>query len=140
MKNIQDNLRAVAKQAAVKSPFVRRLVHFGGLMYGRPKYQDLYSQDAPSPATAFTIFSNQWSSAVPAFETGASPLFDDVRIKWLETQLGSFQNKRVLELGPLEGGHTTMMERAGANVVAIEANQRAFLRCLVVKKRFQSEV
>jgi Methyltransferase domain len=34
---------------------------------------------------------------------------------------------------PLEGGHTWMMEQAGAKVVAIEANQKAFLKCLVVK-------
>jgi hypothetical protein len=70
---------------------------------------------------------------VPGFESGSAPLFDDDRIKWLETQLGSYSGRSVLELGPLEGGHTYMMERAGAKVIAIEANQRAFLKCLIVK-------
>ena len=64
--------------------------------------------------------------AVPGFETGSSALFDDIRIKWLEAQLGSFAGQRVLDLGPLEGGHTCMMENAGASVVAIEGNQRPF--------------
>jgi hypothetical protein len=42
---------------------------------------------------------------------------------------------RVLELGPLDGGHTAMLERAGAaRVDAIEANRLAFLRCLVTKE------
>jgi hypothetical protein len=106
-------------------------------LWGRsPQFHDTYSRDAPSPATPFNIFKNSWSSAVPGFETGSSSLFDDIRIKWLEAQLGSFSGQRVLELGPLEGGHTCMMERAGASVVAIEGNQRAFLKCLIVKDAF----
>jgi Methyltransferase domain len=106
-----------------------------------PQVHDVYSREIPSLATPFTIFKNEWSSAVPGFETGKVGLFDDARIKWLEAQVGSFQLKRVLELGPLEAGHTSMLERAGADVTAIEANQRAFLKCLVVKNtlRLKSE-
>jgi len=44
---------------------------------------------------------------------------------------------RVLELGPLEGGHTYMLDRAGAaRIDAIEANAIAYLKCLVVKETF----
>ncbi len=95
----------------------------------------------PTDATPFSIFKDAWSSAVPGFETGKAELFDDFRIRWLEEKYGSFNGKRVLELGPLEGGHTTMMEHAGATVTAIEASQRGFLKCLVVKNalHLQSE-
>ncbi|MHB8594153.1 MAG: class I SAM-dependent methyltransferase, partial [Acidimicrobiales bacterium] len=42
---------------------------------------------------------------------------------------------RVLELGPLEGGHSYMLDCLGASgVTAIEANQRAYLRCLIAKE------
>lgn len=134
MSNLRKSIGTAVRQAAIVLPPVRRMVQAGAPIWGKTsQFLDLYSHDAPSPAVAFNIFKNEWSSAVPGFETGKSPLFDDFRIKWLETQLGSFENKRVLELGPLEGGQTYMMERAGANVLAIEANQRAFLKCLVVK-------
>jgi hypothetical protein len=41
----------------------------------------------------------------------------------------------VLELGPLEGGHTWLLEQQGAaRITAIEANRRAYLKCLVMKE------
>jgi hypothetical protein len=40
-----------------------------------------------------------------------------------------------LELGPLEGGHSYMLEQAGAaRIVAVEANRDAYLKCLIVKE------
>ncbi len=48
-------------------------------------------------------------------------------------QVGDVGGSRVLELGPLEGGHTWMLEQRGARVTAVEANHSAFLRCLTVK-------
>jgi SAM-dependent methyltransferase len=137
-----QSLRTAALQTARKSSLVRRLLQQAGVLWSRSsQFQDIYSREAPSQAAAFKIFENEWSSAVPGFETGKSTLFNDPRIQWLETQLGSFAGKRVLELGPLEGGHTSMLERAGADVLSIEANQRAFLKCLIVKNvlRLKSE-
>jgi SAM-dependent methyltransferase len=62
-------------------------------------------------------------------------LFDDGRIKWLKEEIGTFDGQSVLELGPLEGGHSYMLQKHGAaSVVAIEANTRAFLKCLIVKE------
>jgi hypothetical protein len=134
MPGIWNNYRTAAMKTAARLPGVRHLIQLGGKLWGgSPQFRDVYSREAPSPATPFKIFKDAWSSAVPGFESGSAPLFDDARIKWLETKLGSYSGRRVLELGPLEGGHTYMMERAGANVVAIEANQRAFLKCLIVK-------
>ena len=41
----------------------------------------------------------------------------------------------MLELGPPECGHTFMLDRLGATeVTAIASNQKAFLRCLIVKE------
>lgn len=124
-------MRSIWKKSAMKAaaslPGVGSLVQLGDKLWGRsPEFRDVYSHETPSPATPFNILRNAWSSAVPGFETGSSALFDDIRIKWLEAQLGSFAGQRVLDLGPLEGGHTCMMENAGASVVAIEGNQRPF--------------
>ncbi len=128
------SLRAVTVRTAAATPFARRLIGTAAQLWGRSRgARDLYSEEYPTPATAFQLFSGEWSSAVPGCKTGEAGLFEDARIHWLESQLGSFAGKRVLELGPLEGGHTTMMERAGAEVVSIEANQQGFLKCLVVK-------
>ncbi len=95
-----------------------------------PRYVDWM----PSPLNAVKAFEGEWSSQVPGLAgTGNANLFEDGRINEFERRLGSFDNKHVLELGPLEGGHTYMMTRHGATVTAIESNLRAWMRCLVVK-------
>ncbi|MBV8739531.1 MAG: glycosyltransferase, partial [Alphaproteobacteria bacterium] len=88
----------------------------------------------PAVENAARIFDGDWSSDVPGLPgTGQASLFDDHRILWFERYLGGYQGKRVLELGPLEGGHTHMMTSRGAEVLAIESNTKAWMRCLVVK-------
>lgn len=98
----------------------------------------VYSPAFPGIQPQFDLFAGEWTSAVPTpgepTTTGPrADLFDDPRLHWLLAHTGPLEGRRVLELGPLEGGHTAMLERAGAQVLAIEANERAFLRCLVVK-------
>lgn len=67
-------------------------------------------------------------------------LFEDPRISWAIAEFGNLDGKAVLELGPLEGAHSTRLERAGAaSVVAIEANPEAFLKCLIVKETMRLE-
>ena len=95
---------------------------------------DFYVGDPPSYQAAFELFEGEWSSDVPGYGGGHARLFDDGRIKWFAERCGGFQGKRVLELGPLEGGHPSMIARAGAaSVTAIEANGGAFLKCLIVQ-------
>ena len=54
-----------------------------------------------------------------------------------DERLGGFKGRTVLELGPLEGGHSYMLQHLGApSVVAVEANTRAFMRCLCIKEIF----
>ncbi len=97
---------------------------------------DLYTTQEPSHALAFDLFSDTWFSTVPHYGLGAAPHFEDGRIQWLERVCGGFAGKSVLELGPMEGGHTYMLSHGGASrVLAIEANSKAFLKCLLVQTR-----
>jgi hypothetical protein len=98
-----------------------------------------YSPRAPQPQDTLDIFKGQWSSRLPASlescTAGEQPLFCDPRLIWGGEQLGSFQDKAVLEIGPLEGGHSWMMANLGAaSVTAVEASSHAFLRCLLLKE------
>ena len=100
---------------------------------------DVYTHEPPSLSNALDLFAGQWSSKLPgdygALGPGTVPLFEDNRIDWLVTQLAGVAGFDVLELGPLEAGHSYMLERAGVDhITAIEANSRAFMRCLLVKE------
>lgn len=96
-----------------------------------------YVASAPSPQNAVDALPG-WRTALPAecgAEAGTLALMQDGRIDWTIGALGGIAGWRVLELGPLDGGHTAMLVRAGAaRVDAIEANRLAFLRCLVTKE------
>lgn len=96
-----------------------------------------YIKLVPDPGNALSLMQGQWTSSLPG-RTGPGdvPLFEDDRIKWLIQELGDISGWKVLELGPLEAGHTFQLECAGAAVIAIEANANAFIRCLIVKSYF----
>jgi hypothetical protein len=116
-----------------------------GLLSRRPSTRsgdilDAYVSESPSAERAFGLFAGEWSSEIPGYGFGQAKLFDDYRIRWVEEQCGGLKGKRILELGPLEGGHTYMMARAGAaSITSIEANTRAFLKCLVVQNALKFE-
>jgi hypothetical protein len=100
---------------------------------------DGYVQGSPSDQKALDIFKGEWSSQLPGackeLKAGTVPLFEDARMVWAAEQLGGFSGQRVIELGPLEAGHTYMLESLGAeSILAVEANKRAFLKCLIVKE------
>jgi hypothetical protein len=100
---------------------------------------DAYITAAPSAQGTLDLFKGEWSSRLPEpfadLNAGPIGLFNDDRIEWALEQLGDIGGMSALELGPLEGGHSYMLERAGAaEVIAIEANSRAFLKCLIVKE------
>jgi hypothetical protein len=97
---------------------------------------ETYEQDLPSHQNAIDAIPG-WNSAFPPhldLRAGDMPLYDDDRIRWAIECFGDLTGRRVLELGPLEAGHTSMLHAAGADVVAIEANKLAFSRCLVAKE------
>lgn len=105
--------------------------------------QEYYVKAAPNDQNVLDIFSGLWSSAMPrqsglVSRPGSAALFEDERLDWADRELGGFAGKRVLELGPLEGAHSYMLQKKGAaSVLAIEANSRSFLRCLCVKEIFR---
>ena len=97
---------------------------------------------APSPQTAVDIFRGKWTSNLSLVcdvtGTGTANLFADERLTMAANTLGKngrLDGYSVLELGPLEGAQTYQLEQMGAReVVAVEANVDAFLKCLVVKE------
>ncbi|MBV9859526.1 MAG: hypothetical protein JO038_05425 [Alphaproteobacteria bacterium] len=97
----------------------------------------------PASQNVVDIFTSKWASdlgaVVPGVKAGAAALFaGDVRPQQLADAFGvggRLDGMRVLELGPLEGGHTYQLERLGAqSIVAIEGNVEAYLKCLIVKE------
>jgi Protein of unknown function (DUF1698) len=113
-----------------------RFVSYGNIL-------DEYVRSAPSPQNAVDIFKGQWLSSFPsrpdqAITAGSIPLFEDPRITWALERLDGASGKKILELGPLEGGHSYMLEERGASsVIAIEGNTRAYLKCLIAKEVLQ---
>ncbi len=100
---------------------------------------DQYVRQAPSHQLALDLFKGEWWSALPdrfgPMQAGTVPLFSDGRITWGDQVIGGFAGKSVLELGPLEGGHSYMIEAAGAtSVTGIESNARAYMKCLIAKE------
>ncbi len=98
---------------------------------------DQYVRSAPSDQNALDLFKDTWSSSMPeglGLTAGILPTWADDRIDLILGHLGSVDGLKVLELGPLEAGHTYMMHKAGADVIAVEASARAYLKCLVVKE------
>jgi len=98
-----------------------------------------YINSFPSAQNTLDIFKGEWASKLPPphqdLIAGKASLFEDGRITWLGKRLSDVEQMHVLECGPLEGGHTYMLENLGvASILSVEANTRAFLRCLVLKE------
>lgn len=100
------------------------------------RHFDYYTATTPSLQNAVDAVAGWNTAFAPQYNVKAGPLaaYNDPRILWAIECFGPLDGCRVLELGPLEGGHTGMLDAAGAQVDAIEANQRAFLRCLITKE------
>ncbi len=118
---------------------VAGLVKSALLALARPRATHHYVTSAPSPQQALDIFKGEWASRLPApfdrCDAGTVPLFGDPRLQWAVDRFGGVAGRRVIELGPLEGGHTWMLEQLGAaRITAVEASTRAFLKCLTVKE------
>lgn len=118
---------------------LRRLLAYGGNgveAVTAPSILDEYVSSAPSAQNAVDVFVGEWSSRLPmeGVAAGEIPLFEDDRVEWALGHLGDLTDRAVLELGPLEGGHSYLLERAGARVTAVEAQTRAYLKCLIAKE------
>jgi hypothetical protein len=105
----------------------------------RPSIEQGFIRAAPDPQHALDIFKGEWVSALPSplntCRAGTVPLFGDPRIQWAVERWGGVQGQKVIELGPLEGGHSWMLEQMGAaEVIAVESSTRAWLKCLTLKE------
>lgn len=110
----------------------------------RLRLNDDYETRPPSPQHALDLFAGEWSSSLPAghegLVAGSIPLHADRWLHWGLQRLGGVQGQRVLEMGPLEGAHSWLLVSQGAaSVTAIEANRRAYLKCLVMKEILGTE-
>jgi hypothetical protein len=93
---------------------------------------------APSPQAAVDL-GGLWHSVFPdnsgVVTGGYAEAFNDTRANWAIERLGGVSGLEILELGPLEGGHTYMLDRAGAkSVIAVEALKSGYLKCLIAKE------
>jgi Protein of unknown function (DUF1698) len=117
--------------SAFLSALVRGRLYRGG---------DRFVRSLPSPQTSVEALpEGAWASRLPlpGVVAGDAELFTDARATWAIEALGGVEGARCVELGPLEGGHSYMMQEAGASqVIAVEANKDAFLKCLIVKELF----
>jgi hypothetical protein len=98
-----------------------------------------YFASAPSAQNALDVFEGEWYTSLPGdfrgLRAGPIDLYNDPRLAWGLGEIGAARCRNVLELGPLEGAHTYMLEQAGcASITSIEGNPRAFLKCLVLKE------
>lgn len=95
----------------------------------------IYTRELPSAQVALDLYKGEWSSQVPGKKlvSGNSHAFYDMRCGWAADAFGGIKNMKVLELGPLEGGHSYQLENLGGEITAIEGNKLAFQRCLIVK-------
>ena len=115
----------------------RKLALRLGIGRGAWTVNETYVDGLPSTQQTVDIFKGDWASHLPleGVRSGKATLFDDDRIRWLLDTLGGVEGMDVLELGPLEGGHSWMLEQAGAaTVTAVEGNKTGYLKCLLVQK------
>ena len=101
-----------------------------------------FESRAPAAQNLIDIFAGKWASdfsrVYPGLNAGTVELFmTDPRVPLAAQFLGTngrLDGMDILELGPLEAGHTYSLEQLGANVTAVEANCEAYLKCLLVKE------
>lgn len=102
------------------------------------KIDDRYESLYPSEQSQLDIFSGSWSCELPstanAVSGGWAKTFVDPKIDWFIEKIGGVKGLNGLELGPLEGGHSWMLQNNGVqSLKSIESNRNSFLKCLIVK-------
>jgi Methyltransferase domain len=90
----------------------------------------------PQEENAFKIYEGFWKFGYDKldFREIYSNIMADPRPRWCAETFPGFQKMKIVELGPADGYNTAALEYRGAtDVTAIEGNQDAFLRCLILK-------
>lgn len=104
-----------------------------------------FSTSIPCAQNAVDIFEGRWASELPRHPEGlvagaVAHFYGDNRPYFVAQEFGgplkTLKDFRVCELGPMEAGHTYQLESLGADVIGIEGNVEAYLKCLIVKEIF----
>lgn len=103
---------------------------------------DVLHNEFPDPRLPFGILDSEWEHFIFNDYGHSRNLeenrLDDRFIGFLGDNIGGFEGKTVLELGPYEGYHThSLCQHGAAKVIAVEGNPRNFLKCLIVKNHYQ---
>jgi len=98
---------------------------------------DQYEGRFPDNQNAIALIPG-WTGSFPdtlGLKAGHLALHADPRIAWALGQYGSLAGKDILEIGPLEGMHTFMLnQQLPRKIDAIEANRLCYLRCLITNQ------
>lgn len=100
---------------------------------------DKFVSTFPLNQNGIDCFSGLWYSRFPVgygVQAGECSLFEDKRLEWALQQIQPGNLWDVLELGPLEAGHSYYMEKHTPvrSITAIEANRLCWVKCLVAKE------
>jgi hypothetical protein len=97
--------------------------------------RDSYENKKPTNQNIFDRFRGNFATIFPDVDTGGyANLSDDQRIHWCNSIL-NLKDKTALECGPLELGHSYMMQKFGCKqITAVENNWYCYLKCLAVKE------
>ncbi len=98
---------------------------------------DQYVDTAPTAQNAIDAVPGWSRSILPLIGTAGTDvhLHVDPRITWCLDQFGPATGRKILELGPLEGMHTYIVDQQQPEIIhAIEANRLSYLRCLITKE------
>ena len=93
----------------------------------------------PASQNCLDCFEGLWWSKFPpefSLNAGNAELFEDKRLDWALSKIGKLENLDILELGPLEGGHSYWLEKNlfPKSITSIEANRLCWLKCLITKE------
>lgn len=97
--------------------------------------REIYETRCPSNQNIFDRFDGGFVSIFPNVITrpGNFNATHDDRVKWVN-EVFPLKDKTILECGPLELGHSYMMQNYGAsNIISVESNWNCYIKCLVVK-------
>jgi SAM-dependent methyltransferase len=99
------------------------------------RFKDKFFLVTPTNQTAFGIYKGAWKFDFDTITPAEMQqrILRDGRPIWCSETFPNFRGSKVLEVGPADGYHTAALEQLGADVVAIEGNVDAFLRCLILK-------
>lgn len=97
---------------------------------------DSYETRAPSAQNCIDLIPGWHTHFPPKVGVVAGDVihFADDRIVWALDRFGDVRDRNVLEIGPMEGAHSALLESYGANVTAVEASKSGFLKCLITKE------